>query len=562
MFLNKLLLKEYGQFNNKEISLKKGFNIICGGKQSGKTTIRDFISAMIYGHNDIDRKKKGKPDRKPNNGGGYTGKAYINHNDHNYLVEKDFTAVNKKTSVMDVMTGREVPLKYNNSLQESIIDYDNSLFEEILCIDGCKGNNSLAISKNIEGYLSNLTLSGSSVYDVEAAVNKLEEKKSTLDTYEYDRQIEKLGFDLEDYDDVEDCLRVVKEKIDELDSEFALETAKRKREARKLIENKKGEETFVESEDVNEQLDELVSNSVFLNPDLLKDYMPEEKFTDKVWVILLTGLFVFGVICLMVNIVPLSKEVRQIFCICAFVIVAITIIEGMFEKGMFSAEKNMPSEEEFKRIIYSMERKQEAQDVEIDMSYAKEFMDRKAEFRAVEAEFLERQNKKIEIKHEREELIAKRTAIQREIHSINLAINAIRDISAEIKGRYEQIINSEAKDIIAKITSGKFTDIRFDDRHKLYVKSEEGFVEFANIRVEDMKPLYLAIRIALASKLCSENMPIVLDEAFVGCDRFTIINTLECLKDIPSDQIIILTKNETLKVLFDNLKLEYTYHTL
>lgn len=43
MYINKLLLKEFGKFNNKEIRLKKGLNLIYGANESGKTTVKEFI---------------------------------------------------------------------------------------------------------------------------------------------------------------------------------------------------------------------------------------------------------------------------------------------------------------------------------------------------------------------------------------------------------------------------------------------------------------------------------------------------------------------------------------
>lgn len=561
MFLNKLLLKEFGKFNNQEVTLGKGFNLVYGAKESGKTTLKDFIVSMIYGISNSKKDLELSDNRRPIDGFGFTGKAYVKHGDNSYLVERDFSKTNKKTSVMDIMSGREVSLKQKNSIQGTIINLDKGIYLDTLCIEGCKKKSSKEISDDLNDYMHKLTTCGTSDYNLQRALKELTEKRDSFSTYEYDRKIDKLTDDLQDYEDVEDCLRVVNERIEKLDEEFALETAKRKREARVLISSEKGEE-FVDSEDINEQLDELTSNSVFLNPADMSNRNAEKKFTDKMWVILLTGLFVIGVVCAMVNILPLTKAIREIFCICAVVIVAITIVEGVVAKGLLKDENPLPSEDEFKRIIYEMERKQEAQDVEIDMSYAKEFMDRKAELREIEGEFLERQNKKSEIESEKAELIKKRDEILREIHCLNLAINTLNSISKEINEELGDVLNVGVNDIISKITSGKYTDIRFDDRHKLYVKTEDGYNEFANVRVEDMRQLYVAIRIAIAKKICKDSMPIILDELFYGCDKFTIANALECLAEIDSDQIVILTANESFKNLMDGSGVEYTYNAI
>ena len=56
MYLNKLLLKDFGKFNNKEMNLTTGINLIYGEKDSGKTTVKDFIVSMLFG---IDNSRRG-----------------------------------------------------------------------------------------------------------------------------------------------------------------------------------------------------------------------------------------------------------------------------------------------------------------------------------------------------------------------------------------------------------------------------------------------------------------------------------------------------------------------
>ena len=43
MYINKLFLKEFGKFNNKEIKLDKGLNVLYGEPGAGKSTVLDFL---------------------------------------------------------------------------------------------------------------------------------------------------------------------------------------------------------------------------------------------------------------------------------------------------------------------------------------------------------------------------------------------------------------------------------------------------------------------------------------------------------------------------------------
>ena len=49
MIIRKLQLRNFGKFQNKEILLKEGINIIYGENESGKSTIHSFLQSMFFG---------------------------------------------------------------------------------------------------------------------------------------------------------------------------------------------------------------------------------------------------------------------------------------------------------------------------------------------------------------------------------------------------------------------------------------------------------------------------------------------------------------------------------
>ena len=55
--INKLKINAYGKIKDKEIELDKNINIISGKNESGKSTILNFITNMLYG---ISKNKNGK----------------------------------------------------------------------------------------------------------------------------------------------------------------------------------------------------------------------------------------------------------------------------------------------------------------------------------------------------------------------------------------------------------------------------------------------------------------------------------------------------------------------
>lgn len=92
MKLEKLIINGYGRLTDTRITFKNGLNVIYGRNESGKTTIVEFIKAMLYGQ------RKGKTDGvtdkeryKPWNGIAYGGTLeYSLKNSERFRIWRDF----------------------------------------------------------------------------------------------------------------------------------------------------------------------------------------------------------------------------------------------------------------------------------------------------------------------------------------------------------------------------------------------------------------------------------------------------------------------------------------
>lgn len=562
MFLNKLLLKDFGKFNNKEIELKPGLNLIYGGNEAGKTTIKEFIIGMLYGiekSRGLGARLDDYELRKPLDGRGFSGKAYIKKDGKSYFVERSFLRHNRKVSVMDIGSGREVTLKNKNSLHGTMFELDKSAYVNTLCIGEHGATPGKELAEEMDNYLANLATTGSADIDKNKAISRLKEEKKKYDIRPVRKKIDMISDELLEFTEVDDKLKEVRGKIADLEQDFAMETARRKREARKLIETEKGTH-YEENEELNEDLDELAKNSIFLDADLIKDFKKDVPLTDKVWFILLTGLFVVAVIAAMVYILPFEKSVRQLFIICTILFVIVTIVEGMYAKGMFDGDVYTPTEEDFKRMVYELERKQETyQEVEIDMSFAAEFADKKAELIVVEKELLDQKEKKRQLEEELVVMNSKLAGLEKENHIINLAINTIVQVSAEIHGDLGFLINDNISDIVSKITDGKYKDVRMDEKLHVMVKDEDSYVGIEYLSAGTIEQIYLAVRLSVARLLCKDKMPLIIDDIFTAYDETRLVNTLDCLKTIDTEQIILMTSNPHIGDMLDDLDMDYNY---
>lgn len=104
MRIDRLDIKGFGKFNNFEVEFDKGFNIVYGVNESGKSTIQAFIKAMFYSLKGGRNLKGGiyTPLNKyrPWGGGEYKGSLrYILENGQAYIVERNFQ--NGETKIYD-----------------------------------------------------------------------------------------------------------------------------------------------------------------------------------------------------------------------------------------------------------------------------------------------------------------------------------------------------------------------------------------------------------------------------------------------------------------------------
>lgn len=560
MYFSKLLLKDFGKFHNREINLKPGVNVLYGKRNAGKSTIADFEYAMLYGisvypENEDDDLRH----HKPMDGRGFSGKAYLKKDGEEYLVERSFRKHNQTTQILNVKDGRVGILKHKNSLYESLTGVDKKNYSDALYIRQEQPEEEQA--EKLNAFVTNLATTGASNLDKRLALATLRDQKSALDVTDVEKQIEQLQQELKQYDGDDQALEEVRKQIADNDQEFAMETAKRKREARRLIDTSNGVK-YKDNEELNEDLDSLQQNSVFLDADLLKDYKPEKKLTDRWWMIALTGLLVIAVIAALVYILPFDDGVRQLFVVCTALFVVMTIIDGLRAKGVLNGETPAPSEEEFKKIVYELERKNEAyEDVEIDMSFARKYMEIKEDLRATEAEILERKKQKTQLEDEIRVSQGRKQAIEREIYAVTLAMNTIQELTRAYVDEWNYIINDHMADVMQNVTGGLYEDAKIDNKMRLAVKKNGAYIDITQVEDEDFSIVRLAIKIGIAKRLGAENMPVLID----GTPRMNdaqIDGFFREIESLPSDQILVLTDDRQLMSKLERTKSTYALTNL
>lgn len=138
--MNKIFIKEinlisFGKFQNKTITFDKGFNLIYGNNESGKSTISDFIEGMFYGFDTGNNKKNfsyKKEKYKPIGSYEYAGNMILFFDGKKYRIERDFE--DGSYSIFDMLLNKEIPSKKSNLNYpgEYFLDLNYSLYKNIV----------------------------------------------------------------------------------------------------------------------------------------------------------------------------------------------------------------------------------------------------------------------------------------------------------------------------------------------------------------------------------------------------------------------------------------------
>ncbi len=91
MYISKLHLRSFGKFIHKKIYFENKLNIVYGENEAGKSTVHNFMEAMLYGFDDTEEGELRFNKYKPWNSNLYKGTLSLKDaNDERYLISKDF----------------------------------------------------------------------------------------------------------------------------------------------------------------------------------------------------------------------------------------------------------------------------------------------------------------------------------------------------------------------------------------------------------------------------------------------------------------------------------------
>lgn len=167
MIIKKIELDGFGKFCGNSYFANKGFNIILGNNEDGKTTIMSFIKMMFYSSSSKSEKgtdlfKSLRKKYRPWNGSTMSGAIEFEHNNLEYRLQKQFlkSDITDKTTIFCKTTGEELVIENKNDPGEYFFGMTLDEFDRSVFIGQSGGFSTDGTTDSLAMRISNLAVSG------------------------------------------------------------------------------------------------------------------------------------------------------------------------------------------------------------------------------------------------------------------------------------------------------------------------------------------------------------------------------------------------------------------
>lgn len=185
MKLISLYVENFGGLSGYTLNFGGGLTTVNQPNGFGKTTLAEFIRAMLYGF-----PRRGKTLEKnrrqkytPWNGGQYGGNLVFEQDGHRYRIERTFGAAPKGDTfaLIDLETNRKTT-RFSEEIGVELFGLDSDSFERSIYLPQL-GEDGTFATASIQAKLTDLVEDGTDVANFDKAVAALRAKRSTLIPY-------------------------------------------------------------------------------------------------------------------------------------------------------------------------------------------------------------------------------------------------------------------------------------------------------------------------------------------------------------------------------------------
>lgn len=519
MKITELQINNFGKLHQKRIEPKPGLNIVYGNNESGKSTLHQFITAMLFGM-EKQRGRSGKNDSyqqyEPwNSGSYYSGSMRFEVDGKAFWIERNFYHKEKTAALRNEQDGEELSVSHGD-MEMLLGGMKKSTYENTYCIRQASVETGKEFSGILQNYFVNTSHTGDSDINLTGAQKKLKTRQKELEqsyrkAWEERKSVcEKLVYAQEI---AQKELKQLEQQLEQLEAEGY--------QREKMWQS--AEEIPLENE-VN-QMEELLQQEQGERKE--NRYRRRKSISGAVTLIaaIAAGSLLAG------------KGWEGISPL--FLVEALLVIGGIagilyFRRKEYAARRESRIREEENRTL----RKQQTEGAGQERAKKQAMVQMLWQQRMEKCSLLSNLAEEIEETGEKSE---KEQELERQVAACELALQMLQKVSENVYEDTREQLEGEISGILSSITGGRYDRITLDDNMNLVVCREGRTLYPWQLSRGTMEQMYLALRLGAGRFFTQEEpLPILLDEAFASFDEVRLESALKWLAG-QQEQIFLFT---------------------
>lgn len=522
MEIRELHLKHFGKFEDRHFYLNDGIQIFYGENEFGKTTIYQFIKAMLFGLEPgrgrgvkTSEYKRYEPWENPNY---YAGAMRFTCGGRHFYLERNFDTYQKNAKLICEDDGEELSVE-DGDLEALLDDVSKAAFENTAAIGQMKVEPGKTLAESLEDYAANYSAVQAENLRVNEALGRLKEEKK------------KAGKELEK----EESARREKRRQIRMQQEY-LERQKHSKQER--------------FQEVSVRLKELERDQK-AREERKQGEQDHETIRNRNRAGGLGVIIVFLCLCL----VGIILSVIDLFALrIPGIVLSVMTGIGCLILWLRRKKTKRKKNPEFRgKADETGESEKHWQDQATGYEEQRKHLRWKTE--EYRQEYLELSRELENLREEEEELLDRtereKNQMQR-IRALDLAAERMMEIARETARDFRTEFQQSASEILCEITNGAYPTLRLEENGELRLYDEHRILRLYQVSEGTAQQAYFAFRMAAAKVLLPADFPLILDETFACYDDNRLKSALKWLRK-QERQVIIFSCQKREREVLDTL---------
>lgn len=495
MKICELMLKNFGRFTDRKITLTEGIQILYGENESGKSTIHTFIKGMLFGMErgrgraaNGDTFSQYEPWENPNY---YAGRLVFESGGKHFVIERNFDKYTKKATVVCQEDGEELSVS-DGDLEMLLDGLTASGYNNTVSVAQLKAEPGVTLEAELKNYATNYYVTGDSELNLEKALQMLQERKKEAERA------------------VRDLVEKKQEKRERLEQELSYVW----RDIHRIRE---------EEERLQEEVSYRKERKTEESPDVKQRAIDELR--PSKWRIHPLELIVFAAL-LVASFLLIPKPWNSFVTVVLFLSGLIYIWNRMkIGKKQVKTEPELILEE-----ITLEEEKVPVEKLQWELEHhAEELREKEVQYGNLKEQL-----------EELDELTEEYKQYDMQKEAAIFAAGRIEELSAVLRKKLKQDLDVRVSEIIKEITGGKYEKLVLGEGLDMSLLSEGRLISVRQASRGTAEQIYFALRMAAGEMLHEEEYPVILDDTFAYYDDVRLANTLRWLYE-NKKQVLIFT---------------------